>query len=110
MTKPFMLSRKFIIAIAFLAVQAITFFTPDDIDRKIEAFAPYVTLVAVAAITGVTIEDSAKAWAERPASTRDAIDAVLDETIPKTTPPNVTVNLHGVSATASPGGTTEGVG
>ena len=49
MKNPFA-SRKFAIAVIFLVVQAITFFTPDDIDRKIEAIAPYTALVAVAAI------------------------------------------------------------
>lgn len=81
MKNPFA-SRKFVIAVIFLAVQAITFFTPDDIDRKIEAIAPYTALVAVAAITGTTIEDSAKAWAQRPGTIRDALQDVLDDTFP----------------------------
>lgn len=94
-------SRKFIIAIATIILYGVIMFAPDNVSAKVEKYAPYVTGVVVAALFGITFEDSVKLWAARPGTLRDAIQDLIDELLPAQPPTNTTVNVHGAD-TSSP--------
>lgn len=94
MSNPFR-SRKFLIAFLTILTPIIMAFTPDEVDAKIEKYAPAVAAVVIAAVTGITIEDSVRAWSERPATPRAAADDILDEVLPKP-PVTNTVQNQGV--------------
>jgi hypothetical protein len=109
------ISRKFTIVIVYLIAQVIIMFAPDNIDNKVIAIAPVAAVVVCVGIAGITLEDSVKAWSERPTSVEDAVSAAFDElkalmfppqpVPPPQQPSNTVVNVGQPNTT-----TIEGVG
>jgi hypothetical protein len=84
-------------------------FTPDEVDMQIEKYAPAMAAVVIAAVAGITIEDSVRAWADRPANselaTRDMFEELMedwfgDKEVPPANdaPSNTTVNINATPA------------
>lgn len=81
-------SRKFMLAVLFLVLQAILKLTPDQYDADVEKYFPIV-VAAVLMVTQITItvEDSLKAWSEnRPGTTDQAVHDIVDEVFAKNIP------------------------
>ncbi len=85
-------SRKFLLAVVAIAVQVLALVIPETRPYAAELGAIVFAVISVA-IGGITVEDSIKAWAGRPATLKDAIREAVEQVIiqlpdPVTTPPN----------------------
>jgi len=79
-------SRKTVLALITILVQFVIPFFPQLVPHA-NVIGQVTLVIAGVAILGITVEDSVKAWAERPASLRGAIveivTQVLDELFPE---------------------------
>jgi c-di-AMP phosphodiesterase-like protein len=85
-------SRKFILALVAIAVEVLVLVVPETRPYAAEVGAILFAVISVA-IGGITVEDSIKEWAGRPATLKDAIreaveQALIQLPIEPSTPPN----------------------
>lgn len=81
-------SRKFVLAVVAIAIQLIATVVPETRPYAPELGAIVFAVMSVA-VLGITVEDSVRLWAERPAdmhqAIQDAVNEVLTNYVPKST-------------------------
>jgi hypothetical protein len=78
-------SRKFVLAVVAIAVQVLALAVPDLRPYAADLGGILFAVVGVATAT-ITLEDSVRLWATRPASLEDAIRSAVDEALKEAFP------------------------